>query len=241
MNTIKFFTFAICICISAALFAQNGKDGNQNIVKLQKKTLYSGAGFSSLKIDRIGKVVLAYGPVSKIEIECPADELSSIKAKQSGNRVSVRSKKSTAVQHSTLYVTLNSDKLKLDANAVGRIESSGILPMETIDIAGVSIGSIQMEVKSSRMTLDGKALGNVVLAGISANSRFRIDAIGQLDCSELKLDGAQVRVKASTNIQLNVSTFLELDLYACPSVSVIGQPIVKVLHKDPQVSIKTIN
>lgn len=241
MDTMKFFFSALFLCLTLGLFAQNNADGNQTEVKLQKKLLFSGSDFSSLDIEKIGKVVLSYGPESKIELECPVGEHSYIKAKQSGQKVSISSKNSTAVSHSTLFVTLNSSKLKLDASAVGRIESDGTISIETISIKGLAIGSMQLDVQSKLISVEGKAFGDVVLSGTCGNSKFDILAINSLNCSALQLEGAQVQVKSSSDIQLNVSTFLELDLSACPSVSVIGEPIVKVLHKDPQVKINTIN
>ncbi len=238
MKTLKFTALIFCLCLSYGLKAQQTMPNT--VVQLQKKTLFSETEFTHLDIDRIGKVVLAYGPVSKVEIEGPAEDLPTIKAKQSGQKVTVRTKSSVAVNNSTLYITLNCKKLKLDVSTVGSIQSMGTLPIETIDIVAVSIGSIQMDLESERLTLNGKALGDVVLAGDVTNSKFKIDAIGSLDCSAMEADGAQVHMKASTDIKLKVSTFLELDLYACPSISVIGDPIVKVIHKDPQVNIETV-
>lgn len=211
-------------------------------IPIVKKEFKTKVDLQKLELNQIGKVVISYGQSTKIEVEGSQEEVDKIKFSAHGKTASIGASSTKGSNNTTLYLTLTDPQaLKVDANAVGRIESSGSLPIKEISVSAVAVGSVALDLDSDKFTLAGKALGSAQITGRVANYSAQIEAIGTLDCGNLAADGARLQVKASTDIFLNVAKYLELDLAACPKVSLKGNPEMMLVKKDPQVTIERIN
>jgi len=220
--------------MSGTTFSQEVKSKDQVLSEVR----YQGVTIQNVKIDVIGTVIIQKGTETKVEIQANEESLKNVVSKHAGKTLNVHTKKGSKTSQTVLYITLSDESVNLMINTVGKVIVSDKLMLQSLKMDVNTVGSIQMNIEGTDLTIKGKAIGSVELEGSVKKMHVDVLSVGSFKSTNLICNELDFNIGAITTAEIYAKEHLTLGVKACSLIKLKGEPTIVNDKNNPLIKIE---
>ena len=176
--------------------------------------------YDSIELGTAASVEVTQGPQSSIHIVAEDNLMDYIETKVENGVLKIYELNNTCLRSTKpVRITLSTEKIeKLTVLGSGKITSSNTIKSDSIDLAVVGSGVMDVGVESNKTKIEIPGSGELRLGGNTSSMDVSIFGSGHLKAYDFATENAKVKITGSGSVELNVSEKLDVDILGSGNV-----------------------
>ncbi len=214
-------TFSLSSCITIKVDSVRGS-GN-----VTTKSFEVG-DFERLNFSGIGRIELAQGNTSSLEVEAEENIIEALKIETTGNRLHIGIKRgyiNIIPTKDIIFRLTVVDLDEIDLTGAGAVvcdgfETDGL----TIDSSG--LGSVDMDIVAEDLEVSISGAGKVSMTGRVDTQKISISGVGGYTSRDLASRVCEIDISGAGKAEVNVTETLDITMSGVGSVEYVGNPSI---------------
>ena len=191
------------------------------------------AGFHSVDLRSLGRVVLVGGPEQKVEVVAEEDLQERVRAEVQDGVLVVGLRWWLGAllrlpELSEVEVRITTPELReVRLSGAGQVRSEGALSAEDLDLRLSGAGHLALELKARRVETRLSGAGAVELSGTAEEQEIRLSGAGAVKAERLASRRVRIRASGAGECRVQASEILEAEVSGAGSVRYRGHPKVE--------------